>query len=77
MTVLQQRFLDAAAPYRDDIRRDNPSTALTLAFRSVIAAAAHRAAATPWWPDGLTWPQCAHDTADMATAFLTTEPSSR
>jgi AcrR family transcriptional regulator len=70
---LQQRFFDAAAPYREQIRHEKPATALTVAFRSVIAAGAHRAALTPWWPDGLTWQQWARELADMTTAYLTDE----
>ena len=72
-TGLQQRFFDAAAPYREQIRHEKPATALTVAFRSVIAAGVHRAAITPWWPDGLTWQQWACEIADMTTAYLTAE----
>lgn len=72
-TGLQQRFFDAAAPYREQIRHEKPATALTVAFRSVIAAGTHRAAITPWWPDGLTWQQWARELADMTTAYLTAE----
>lgn len=72
-TVLQQRFFDAAAPYRDQINHEKPATALTVAFRSVIAAGIHRAALIPWWPDGLTWQQWAREIADMTTAYLTAE----
>ncbi|MBS4729444.1 TetR/AcrR family transcriptional regulator [Mycobacterium sp. SM1] len=72
-TGLQQRFFDAAAPYREQIRHERPASALTVVFRSVIAAGAHRAALAPWWPDGLTWQQWAHEIADMTTAYLTAE----
>jgi AcrR family transcriptional regulator len=72
-TVLQQRFFDAAAPYREQIRHEKPATALTVAFRSVLAAGAHRAAITPWWPDGLTWQQWAREIADMTTSYLIAE----
>lgn len=70
-TVMQQRFLDAAAPYREQIRHRRPVTALTVVFRSVIATGTHRAAVNLWWPDGLTWQQWARETADMSTAYLT------
>lgn len=73
VTSLQQRFLDAVAPHGKQIRHPNPVTALNIAFRSVIAAGAHRAAMSPWLPDGLTWRQWAHEIADMTTAYLTTE----
>ncbi|MGC2655788.1 MAG: TetR/AcrR family transcriptional regulator [Mycobacterium sp.] len=72
-TVLQQRFFDAAAPHREQIRHKQPATALTVAFRSVIAAGVHRAASAPWWPDGLTWQQWSREIADMTTAYLTAE----
>lgn len=71
LTALRQRFLDAATPHREQIRRPDPDTALSVAFRSVIAASAHRAAISPWWPDGLDWTQWAHETAAMTTAYLT------
>ncbi|MEZ0362782.1 TetR/AcrR family transcriptional regulator [Mycobacterium sp. pUA109] len=73
LTTLQRRFFDAAAPHRDQIRHPDPDTALTLAFRSVIAASVHRAAVSPVWPDGLTWPQWAREIAGMTTAYLTAE----
>ncbi len=72
-TVLQQRFFDAAAPHREQIRHEKPATALTVAFRSVIAAGVHRAAMIQWWPDGLTWEQWAREIANMTTAYLTAE----
>jgi AcrR family transcriptional regulator len=70
---LQQRFLDAVAPYRKQIRHPDPVAALSIAFRSVIAAGAHRAAISPWLPDGLTWRRWAREIADMTTAYLTAE----
>ena len=73
MITLQQRFIEAAAPYRGQIRRPNPDAALNIAFRSVIAASAHRAAVAPWWPDGLTWQQWAAEIAEMTAAYLTAE----
>lgn len=71
--VLQQRFFDAAAPHLEQVRHKNPTTALTVAFRSVIAAGVHRAALAPRWPDGLTWQQWASEIADLTTAYLTAE----
>ena len=71
--VLQQRFFDAAAPHLEQIRHKKPATALTVAFRSVIAAGVHRAAFAPRWPDGLTWQQWACEIADLTTAYLTAE----
>jgi AcrR family transcriptional regulator len=73
VTSLQQRFVDAVAPHRKQIRHPDPATALNIAFRSVIAAGAHRAAISPWLPDGLTWRQWAREIADMTTAYLTAE----
>lgn len=73
VTSLQQRFLDAVAPHGRQIRHPNPLAALNIAFRSVIAAGAHRAAISPWLPDGLTWRQWAREIAHMTTAYLTTE----
>lgn len=73
VTTLQQRFLDAAAPHHAEVRHPDPVTALSIAFRSVIGASAHRAAIAPWWPDGLTWPQWAREIAYMTTAYLTAE----
>ncbi len=75
VATLQQRFFEAAAPHHDQIRHPDPDTALSIAFRSVIAASVHRAAISPWWPDGLTWPQWAREAADMTTAYLTAEPT--
>jgi AcrR family transcriptional regulator len=73
ITALQQRFLDAATLHGEQIRHPDAATALNIAFRSVIAAGTHRAAASPWWPDGLTWPQWAREIADMTLAYLTTD----
>lgn len=72
MTGLQQRFIDAASPHRDEFGHPDAATALSIAFRSIIAASAHRAAVASFWPDGLTWPQWADEVAQMATAYLTT-----
>ena len=72
-TSLQQRFVDAAAPHQDQIRHPDPVVALSIAFRSVMSTGAHRAASAPFWPDGLTWHQWAHEIADMITAYLTAE----
>jgi AcrR family transcriptional regulator len=71
LITLQQRFVEAAAPHRGEIRRSHPDAALNIVFRTVIAASAHRAAIAPWWPDGLTWQQWARELADMNTAYLT------
>ncbi|BDB43613.1 MULTISPECIES: TetR/AcrR family transcriptional regulator [Mycobacterium] len=73
VNALRRRFLDAAAAHREQIRHPDPDTALDIAFRSVIAAGAHRAAASPWWPDGLTWRQWADEIARMCLAYLTAE----
>jgi hypothetical protein len=73
VTSLQQRFLDAVAPHRKQIRHPDPVTALNIVFRSVIATGTHRAAISPWLPDGLTWRQWAREIADMTTAYLTAE----
>lgn len=73
---LQQRFLDAAAPHRQQVRHPDPAAALDIAFRSVIAAGAHRAAISPWLPDGLTWRQWAREITDMITTYLTVERQS-
>jgi AcrR family transcriptional regulator len=70
---LQRRFFDAAAPYREQIRHPDPDAALDMTFRTVVGAAAHRAATSPWLPDGLTWQQWAREIADMAAAYLVTE----
>jgi AcrR family transcriptional regulator len=76
VTALQQRFIDAVAPHQEQIRHPDPVAALNIAFRSVIAAGAHRAAISPWLPDGLTWPQWAREIADMITSYLTSERQS-
>jgi hypothetical protein len=70
---LQQWFFEAIAPHQREIRHPDPTTALNIAFRTVIAGGAHRAAIEPWLPDGLTWQQWAREIADMTTAYLTTE----
>ncbi len=70
---LQRRFFDAAAPYRGQIRHPNPDAALDMTFRTVIGAAAHRAATSPWLPDDLTWQQWAGEIADMTAAYLVTK----
>lgn len=69
---LHQRFIAAAATHQDQICHPDPAEALNIAFRSMIAAGAHRAAISPLWPDGLTWQEWAREIADMITAYLTT-----
>ncbi|ORA24360.1 hypothetical protein BST12_05875 [Mycobacterium angelicum] len=71
VTDLQQRFVDAAAAHRQHIGHPDPTMALNIAFRTVIAAGTHRAAMSPWLPDGLTWKEWAREIADMVTAHLT------
>ena len=71
---LQQRFLDAAVSHQDQIRHSDPIAALNIAFRTVIGTGAHRAALSPWLPDGLTWPQWAREMTDMINAYLTAGP---
>lgn len=71
LTTVQRLFFDAAVPYSSQIMHPAPSTALATALRTILAASAHRAAVTPWWPDGLTWLQWADEIADMATTYLT------
>jgi AcrR family transcriptional regulator len=70
---LQQWFFEAVGPHQQEIRHPDPAAALNIAFRTVIAGGAHRAAIEPWLPDGLTWQQWAREIADMTTAYLTTE----
>ena len=76
LTSLQQRFIDGVAPHQDEIRHPDPVVALNIVFRSVIGAGAHRAALSPWLPDGLTWRQWAREIAHMTTAYLTNESQS-
>ncbi|GAB7144299.1 TetR/AcrR family transcriptional regulator [Mycobacterium riyadhense] len=71
VTGLQQRFVDAATAHQEQIRHPDPVVALNIAFRTVLAAGTHRAAISPWLPDGLTWQQWAREMADMVTAHLT------
>ncbi|MCV7077650.1 TetR/AcrR family transcriptional regulator [Mycobacterium szulgai] len=77
VTDLQQRFVDAATIHRPQIRHPDPTTALNVAFRTVVAAGTHRAAMSPWLPDGLTWQQWAREIADMVTAHLTAKRKPR
>ena len=70
---LLQRFFDAAAPYREQIRHPDPDASLEMAFRSVIGAGAHRAAVSPWLPDGLTWQQWAREITNMSAGYLINE----
>lgn len=77
VTGLQQRFVDAAASHQEQIRHPDPLVALNIAFRTVIAAATHRAAISPWLPDGLTWQQWAGEMAEMITAHLSTKRKPR
>ena len=72
-TGLRQRFFDAAAPYREQIRHPDPDAALEMAFRSVIGAGAHRAAVSPWLPDGLRWRQWAREITNMSAGYLINE----
>jgi AcrR family transcriptional regulator len=69
-TGLRQRFVDAMAPYRDQIHHSDPDVALEMAFRNVIGTGAHRAAMSTWLPDGLTWRQWAHEITNMTAGYL-------
>lgn len=71
-SAAQQRFFDVAHRHRTGMRRTDPTAALTVVFHTVIAAATHRAIATPQCPDGLTWQRWADEIADMTTAYLQT-----
>ncbi|GAB2997976.1 TetR/AcrR family transcriptional regulator [Mycobacterium bourgelatii] len=73
ITSLHQRFLERASLHAEQIRHPDSVVALDIAFRSMIAAGTQRAAASPWWPDGLTWREWSREVADMALAYLTTE----
>jgi AcrR family transcriptional regulator len=68
---VQRLFFDAALPHSAEITHPSPSTALTTAMRTVLAAGVHRAAVAPWWPDGLGWDQWADEITAMTTAYLT------
>jgi AcrR family transcriptional regulator len=72
-TGLRQRFVEAMAPYRDQIRHPDPDVALEMAFRNVIGTGAHRAAMSTWLPDGLTWRQWAREITDMSSGYLINE----
>lgn len=72
-TDLRQRFVDAAAPYRNQIRHPDPDVALEMTFRNVIGSGAHRAAMSTWLPDGLTWRQWAREITDMTVGYLINE----
>jgi AcrR family transcriptional regulator len=69
-TGLRQRFVDAMAPYRDQIHHPDADVALEMAFRNVIGTGAHRAAMSTWLPDGLTWRQWAHEITNMTAGYL-------
>ena len=67
---VQRRFFDAALPHTAEITRPSPSAALSTAMRTILGTGVHRAAAAPWWPDGLTWNQWAEEMTAMTTAYL-------
>jgi len=69
---IQRMFLDAATAHRDEIRRPDPATALTVVFRTISSACIHRAVTWRSWPDGLSWATWSEQVAAMATAYLTT-----
>ena len=77
ITGLQDRFLAAIDPHREQIRHPDPVQAATLAFRTIIAAGVHRAAVIGWWPDGLDWPEWGTEIAAMAADYLTVEGTLR
>lgn len=72
VAAVQRLFLDAALPHSAEIAHRAPATALSTVLRTMLAAGVHRAAVSPWWPDGLTWEQWAGEIAAMATAYLQT-----
>lgn len=69
---IQQLFLDTAAAHRDEIRRSDPDTALSIAVRTITTACIHRVVVSPNAPDGLSSSQWCEQVADMATVYLTT-----
>jgi AcrR family transcriptional regulator len=72
LTILQRLFLDAAAPYGDQIARTARSSALTTVLRTVLGAGAHRQAVIEWWPDGMSWTDWADEITGMAMTYLIT-----
>jgi AcrR family transcriptional regulator len=71
VTALQERFFDAARPYRKQIRHPDPKVALMVAFRGVLSNGGYRAASVALWPDGLTWLSWSREIADLTTVYLT------
>lgn len=72
VAAVQRSFLDAALPYGAEITHRAPSTALSTALRTILAAGVHRAAAIQLWPDGLSWAEWAAEITDMTALYLTT-----
>ncbi|OBK33737.1 hypothetical protein A5658_12870 [Mycobacterium sp. 1245111.1] len=73
---LAQQFLAAADSHRLDVGRADPTAALTFTFHTIVAAATYRAAATPPWPDNLSWQQWADEIGTMTSAYLHTRERS-
>jgi AcrR family transcriptional regulator len=69
---IHRLFLDAASAHRDEVRRSDPETALTIAARTITTACVHRVVAGENAPDGISPSQWCEQIADMATVYLTT-----
>ncbi|MBF6510985.1 TetR/AcrR family transcriptional regulator [Nocardia farcinica] len=71
LATIQQSLTEAAKPHLDDIRRPDPELALRVATRTIISSCVHRAATCQSWPDDLSWPEWADETAEIALSYLT------
>lgn len=69
---IQRRFIEATTAHLGEVRRAEPMDALLIAFRTILAAGAHRTVTWTVWPDGISWEQWTAQITEMTTRYLTT-----
>ncbi|MFE0024856.1 TetR/AcrR family transcriptional regulator [Amycolatopsis sp. NPDC059021] len=70
LAAIQDVFVEAVRPCREEIRRPDRARVIRMAARTMIGSCVHRAATCRFWSDGLTWTAWATETTELVLAYL-------
>ncbi|MFD9962377.1 TetR/AcrR family transcriptional regulator [Amycolatopsis sp. NPDC058986] len=70
LAAIQDAFVEAVQPCREEVRRPDRARAVRMAARTMIGSCVHRAATCRFWSDGLSWTRWATETTEMTLAYL-------